>query len=143
MQRRTLALQPRAQQVEWVDHARTQRAAEAANRGGDEAARGSVLLVAPAQSRVARRNLRLEELKGAEVDGGVGEHARQSGREAAVEGAQAALRKHLACGGEDEGVAVLAAGHGFGLNAELERVDRVYATSGNVTSAAERRCKKG
>ena len=59
----------------------------------------------------------LDGLEGAKVDGGVGEHASETSRKAAVEDTHTGLAPHLTRSGCNEGDAVLSAADGLGLDA--------------------------
>jgi len=96
MQNGALTLQTGTQQVNRINDGGAERTTKAANQRGEERAGHSILLVAAAQARVPRRHLALEVLEGTQVDGRVREHADQAHRQAAVEGARARLRPHLA-----------------------------------------------
>ena len=125
MENGSLTLQTSPQQVNRINDGGTKRTTEAANQRGEERARHSILLVAAAQARIPRRHLALEVLEGAQVDGRVREHADQAHRQAAVEGARARLRPHLARRLQDQLVAVCAAGHRLALHSKFERVERI------------------
>ncbi len=70
-----------------------------------------------ADVRVVDGDGTFEVFEGAEVDGGVGEHADEAHGQATVEGAEAVGQQHFSRGGGDEEVAVEAAGDGFTLHA--------------------------
>ena len=72
----------------------------------------------------ASRDELFEVFEGSEVDGAVGEHPDQTHGKATVKGTNACGFPHLASGGEDEGIAVKAAFHGFVLDTAGRRSAR-------------------
>ncbi len=72
------------------------------------------------EAGVARDEALLAVFEGGEVDGGVGKHAGEAHRQAAVEGADSRGAPHFEGGGGDEAVAVEAALDGFALHAAGE-----------------------
>lgn len=72
---------------------------------------------------------RFQELEGAEVDRGVGEHADETHGEAAVGRAQPAFAEHLLRGGDDERVASEPVGFDVALHAELQCVEGIDTES--------------
>lgn len=75
---------------------------------------------------VAARDVAFEILKGTQIEGRVGKDAHDTHGESAVICGHAPSIPHLLRRGPDQAVAVEAAGDGFALHAELQRVDGIY-----------------
>ena len=114
---RALALQSRAQQIDWVDHAGAQCAAEGTDTRCHDIPRGGVVFVDVAARSVAGGDEAFEVFECGEVDSRVREHTDEAHGKPTIEGADTVRGEHLAGCGEDKGIAVEAAFHGFVLNA--------------------------
>ena len=102
----TLTLQSRSKQVEWIDGTSAKRSTKSTNASCGEVTEGNVVLCTFLYARFAPGDELLEVLIGSEVDGAVREHANETHRKAAVEGADATGGPHLASSGVDQGIAV-------------------------------------
>lgn len=117
MNRRALALQPCPQKIERIHQRSAEAACESTDKSCHHVSRRGVFFAAVTEASVTGGDELLEVAESGEVDGAVGENADEAHGEAAVEGAGAVGGPHFARGGEDEGVAMLAALDGFTLHA--------------------------
>ncbi len=107
MQDRALSLQPRPQQIHGIHDRRADRSGQRADGTGGDIADGHVFFVAAVEPGFAREEEGFEIFEDEEVDGRIGEHARQAHAEAAVVGQEAGGGvEHFEGGGADECVAV-------------------------------------
>lgn len=119
MNSRALTLQSRPEQVKRIYRTGAKCATKRADACGGEVREGGIVDGKVVEAGFSRCDELFEVLEGGEVDGAVGEHADEAHGKTTVEGAETGGRPHFAGGGEDEGVAVGAAGDGFVLDAAV------------------------